>query len=136
MVLPNALEEIGAYAFSGCESFTKLEMPKSVLRIGVGAFDTEGLVINLRCIKNFAPSGWESGWATDDVTLKWWPLFEFDKEIFPGIKDPIKQPDIPFVDQVVPGASGDGVDFEKGDDVDLPIRIPDFSAIGKQETAA
>ena len=38
MVIPNSVTSIGAYAFYGCRSLSKIVIPDSVTTIGYGAF--------------------------------------------------------------------------------------------------
>lgn len=43
IVIPNGVESIGSYAFSGCNSLSSISLPESLTKIGVGAFNNTNL---------------------------------------------------------------------------------------------
>ncbi|MBQ7761873.1 MAG: leucine-rich repeat domain-containing protein [Clostridia bacterium] len=72
--LPDSIEEIGEYAFSGCSALKQVEMPKELDELGVGAFENceslEGISVpyGVTEVEERAFSGCES--------LKWVQLSE------------------------------------------------------------
>ncbi len=70
------LETIGALAFSGCASLTEIVIPEKVESIGLGAFDTEGLTINLYFNEGEIPEGFVDGWHRGKLVYGYEPPVE------------------------------------------------------------
>ena len=68
--LPASLVQIDTLAFAGCTSLEEITIPESVTNIGIGAFNTDGLTINLYFSEGETPEGFMPLWYSgEDVTL-------------------------------------------------------------------
>lgn len=76
------LSSIGAYAFYGCDALLEIFITESVTEIGVLAFNTPKMTINLCISQSEIPEGFADGWHRDDATL----VFDYE----PPVKEPVE----------------------------------------------
>ena len=71
------VRSIGAYAFYFCESLNEIIIPESVTEIGIGAFNTPNMTINLYIKESEIPEGFADDWYISDATL----VFEYEPPV-------------------------------------------------------
>ena len=69
VVIPDSVTSIGSSAFLGATSLTKIVIPNSVTNIGSQAFDTNNLSIFVGV--NNRPSDWNINWVIHGATIIW-----------------------------------------------------------------
>lgn len=71
------VHSIGEYAFYGCEALVEIVIPETVTEIGVFAFNTPEMTINLYISEEDLPEGYADGWHSEDATL----VFEYEPPV-------------------------------------------------------